>query len=98
MNGAVIRRVAAWLAALTTFVGAIGVAGPPNAEPVGASAMGCAPSPVGGDELNAAFSRPGLGARADQEGYGGGDYQHAYGLPDGRVLWLFQDLHFSNDE
>ncbi len=48
-------------------------------------------------QLNAAFSQPGLGANGALEGFGGGDYQHAYPLPDGRVLWLFQDTYFSND-
>jgi hypothetical protein len=43
------------------------------------------------------FAEQGLGQTARQEGFGGGDYQHAYPLPDGRVLWLFQDLQFSND-
>ena len=49
-------------------------------------------------QLNAAFSRPGLGAVEGLDGFGGGDYQHAYPLPDGRVLWLFQDTYFSNDD
>ena len=49
-------------------------------------------------QLDAAFATPGLGATATQQGYGGGDYPHAYPLPDGRVFWMFQDLHFSNDE
>lgn len=80
------------------FSWAVGVVGLPAAATAGAAAAQCAPVPVGAGELNAAFSRPGLGATAVQEGYGGGDYQHAYALPDGRVLWLFQDLHFSNDE
>ncbi|MCU1400526.1 MAG: hypothetical protein JWN62_3635, partial [Acidimicrobiales bacterium] len=50
-----------------------------------------------GAQLNAVFAGPGLGATASGEGFGGGDYQHAYPLPDGRILWLFQDLYFSND-
>ena len=49
-------------------------------------------------QLNAAFARPGLGATDGFDGFGGGDYQHAYPLPDGRVLWLFQDTYFSNDD
>jgi len=48
-------------------------------------------------QLNSAFSRPGLGAVPTAEGLGGADYQHAYPLPDGRILWLFQDIYFSND-
>ena len=48
-------------------------------------------------QLDSVFANPGVGATARQEGFGGGDYPHAYPLPDGRVLWLFQDLHFSND-
>ncbi len=48
-------------------------------------------------QLNGAFAGPGLGATGSQEGFGGGDYQHSYSLPDGRVLWLFQDIFFSND-
>jgi hypothetical protein len=70
----------------------------PQVSPTQAAGAGCAPSPSGAADLNDAFSRPGLGATDQQEGFGGGDYQHAYALPDGRVLWLFQDLHFSNDE
>lgn len=48
-------------------------------------------------QLNSAFAAPGLGTVNGAEGFGGGDYQHAYPLPDGRVLWLFQDQFFSND-
>lgn len=48
-------------------------------------------------QLSSAFSRPGLGAVDGAEGLGGADYQHAYPLPDGRILWLFQDMYFSND-
>ena len=62
------------------------------------AAADCVPSPSGAAALNQWFAAPGLGAVSGQEGYGGGDYPHAYALPDGRVLWLFQDLHFSNDE
>ncbi|HEX4984270.1 MAG TPA: hypothetical protein VFV63_21385, partial [Ilumatobacteraceae bacterium] len=78
----------------TLLTGAVTVS---RAEPATA-AGGCAPSASSAGELNQWFASPGLGAMAGQEGYGGGDYPHAYALPDGRVLWLFQDLHFSNDE
>ena len=43
------------------------------------------------------FCQPWAGCSAGAEGFGGGDYQHVYPLPDGRVLWLFQDMFFSND-
>ena len=68
------------------------------APTVAEAAPSCVPAPTDAAFLNDVFSRPGLGATSAQEGDGGGDYQHAYALPDGRVLWLFQDLHFSNDE
>ena len=48
-------------------------------------------------QLTSAFARTGLGSYGDVEGFGGGDYQHAYPLPGGRTLWLFQDIFFSND-
>ena len=48
-------------------------------------------------QLNAVFASPGIGAAPGTEGFGGGDYQHAYPLPNGRVLWLFQDMFFSDD-
>jgi hypothetical protein len=79
--------------AATLLAGAVVVS---QSEPSTAAAS-CAPSPSGAAELNQWFGSPGLGAVTGQEGYGGGDYPHAYALPDGRVLWLFQDLHFSND-
>ena len=63
-----------------------------------AAGAACAPGSLGADELNRSFAGPGLGATATQAGFGGGDYPHAYPLPDGRILWLFQDLHFSNDD
>ena len=61
-----------------------------------AAAAACGTGTLGEAELDAAFANPGLGATDGHEGFGGGDYQHAYPLPDGRVLWMFQDLHFSN--
>lgn len=48
-------------------------------------------------QLNAIFASPGIGATATNQGFGGGDYPHAIPLPDGRVLWLFQDTFFSSD-
>jgi hypothetical protein len=82
------------LGAATLLTGAVTVS---HVEPTTA-ASDCVPSPSGEAELNQWFASPGLGAVSGQEGYGGGDYPHAYALPDGRVLWLLQDLHFSNDE
>jgi len=87
-------RVAIGVAAGCLVAGAVLVTSPP---PVAASPA-CLPSVTGAAELNTHFASPGLGARPDQEGFGGGDYPRSYPLPDGRVLWLFQDLHFSNDE
>ena len=58
----------------------------------------CAPGTnLDAAQLTSAFARTGLGGYNDVEGFGGGDYQHAYPLPGGRVLWLFQDIYFSND-
>ena len=48
--------------------------------------------------LDAVFSRPNVGATSALAGYAGGDYQHAYPLPDGRILWLFQDMFYSRDD
>jgi hypothetical protein len=86
-----------------TVVGVVGVvaalvlsfvgAGP--TQPQVAAAPGCAASLDAGD-LNAVFAQPGVGATAGAEGYGGGDYPHAFPLPDGRVLWMFQDMYFGN--
>ena len=61
-----------------------------------AAAPACGTGTLSEAELDAAFADPGLGRTDRQQGFGGGDYQHAYPLPDGRVLWMFQDLHFSN--
>jgi hypothetical protein len=63
-----------------------------------ADAAGCGTGALSESELDAAFGPPGLGATATVQGFGGGDYPHAYPMPDGRILWLFQDLHFSNDD
>lgn len=67
---------------------------PPRAQ----AAPECGPSMRGADDFNGWFARPGLGATSLQEGFGGGDYPRPFALPDGRVLWMFQDLHFSNTE
>lgn len=66
--------------------------------PTAAAVNVCGGGTWGESRLDAAFASPGLGATGAQEGLGGGDYPHAYPLPDGRVLWMFQDMHFSNDE
>jgi hypothetical protein len=63
-----------------------------------AEAAACGSGALTEAELDAVFARPGIGATAAVQGFGGGDYPHAYPLPDGRILWLFQDLHFSNDD
>ena len=90
------RIVASVGAVLVTLLGAVAIAAPPGAN--GATA-GCDPT-VRPDAaaLNAAFARPGLGANPFNPGYAGGDYPHAYPLPDGRILWLFQDQFFSADD
>lgn len=69
----------------------------PGASPAEA-APGCGRGGLSEAQLDAAFAAPGLGATATTQGFGGGDYPRAYPLPDGRVFWMFQDLHFSNDE
>jgi hypothetical protein len=70
---------------------------PSSARPA-VAAPGCGRGALNEAQLDAAFAAPGLGATGQQQGFGGGDYPHAYPLPDGRIVWLFQDLHFSNDE
>lgn len=60
-----------------------------------ASATGCDGSKLSAAQLQDVFSRPGVGG---PQGYAGGDYPHAYPLPDGRVLWLFQDIFYSADD
>lgn len=93
MIGRVIRRLAPLLALV--LVPVVVVAGPSAGS---ATAAGCGRG--GSDEtaLDEAFTGPGLGATAAVQGFGGGDYPHTYALPGGRILWLFQDLHFSNDD
>ena len=66
--------------------------------PVGPVAAACGGQTLDAVALNRVFSSPGIGADRDVPGYAGGDYQRSYPLPDGRVLWLFQDVFFSNDD
>lgn len=87
-----IRR-AALLVVLALVPLAVTAAGPTTA-----SAAACGRGGLDEGQLDAAFAPAGLGATASVQGFGGGDYPHAYPLPDGRILWLFQDLHFSNDD
>ena len=77
------------------FAGALVV---PADVHVADAAPGCGRGGLNEAQLDAAFASPGLGATATTQGFGGGDYPHAYPLPDGRIFWMFQDLHFSNDE
>lgn len=93
---AVVRRLVVLLA---LAVSALVVAPMPSGL-IGAPVVHAACGRGGLDEaqLDAMFAGPGLGATGAVQGFGGGDYPHAYPLPDGRILWLFQDLHFSNDE
>ena len=67
----------------------------PTPRPVSAAA--CGGAPLTAAQLTDAFSRPGLGG-APNGGFAGGDYQHVYPLPDGRNLWLLQDVFFSADD
>ena len=66
-------------------------------SPVRVSADCLSASNLDAAQLNSVFASPGIGTQPGAEGYGGGDYQHAYPLPNGRVLWLFQDMYFSDD-
>jgi hypothetical protein len=86
------RAVVAAVAAMT----AISIAAP--SVDIAEASPGCGRGTLDERQLDAAFRTPGLGATLLQEGFGGADYPHPYALPDGRVLWLFQDMHFSNDE
>ena len=90
-GGRAVRRVVAATLALTG-----GLIAAPAAVPAALAACGTG-AKLGAAQLNASFANPGLGATTAGQGFGGGDYQHAYPLPDGRVLWLFQDMYFSND-
>lgn len=93
------RALLAATAVVTAFTAAAGVLVlPTGTVPAAEAAPGCGRGGLNEAQLDAAFAAPGLGATATTQGFGGGDYPHAYPLPDGRVFWLFQDLHFSNDE
>jgi hypothetical protein len=69
----------------------------PVAPPAPARAA-CDGTALTAEQLTAVFSRPGVGAVRGNPGFAGGDYQRSYRLPDGRVLWLFQDVFFSADD
>ena len=65
-----------------------------------AVAFGAAPSPVSAADCAASTSATDLDAffaADDAAGMAGGDYPHAFGLPDGRTLWMFQDAFFGGD-
>lgn len=47
--------------------------------------------PVTAESLNAAFDEP-------NDGLVGADYQRAHELPDGRVLWTFQDVYLDDGD
>ena len=80
---------------VSTLAGALVASGSAG---VAEAAPGCGRGGLDEARLDAAFAGPGLGATGATQGFGGGDYPHAYPLPDGRIFWMFQDLHFSNDE
>ena len=90
-----LRRGGVVLLALLTLAAAMVFASVGSASI--AHAACAAGSRLDAAQLNAAFAAPGLGGSPGAQGFGGGDYQHAYSLPDGRVLWLFQDIYFSDD-
>lgn len=83
-----------WLLACALVLTSIGAV---QAGSVSPAAAACDASSLSAAQLNAVFANPGTGAGGGVAGYGGGDYQHVYQLPDGRKLWLFQDMFFSND-
>jgi hypothetical protein len=83
-----LRRV---LLAFALGLGALGVA---QGAAVPHASAACDGSQLSAAQLTAVFANPGVGGGA---GYAGGDYQHVYALPDGRNLWLFQDVFFSAD-
>jgi hypothetical protein len=85
--------VAIAVAVMSTVL-AVGPAG--HVAPVAAD--GCDRSKLSAAQLNEVFASPNLGGAPGRPGFAGGDYQHAYPLPDGRVLWLFQDLFYSADD
>ncbi len=92
------RKVTSRLIGFSLTVAAVSVTATAATPPPVAVATGCGAGALNEAQLDAAFAGPGLGATADRQGFGGGDYPQAYPLPDGRVFWMFQDLHFSNDD
>lgn len=86
------RRALSSALLVTALAAAVALPGVPAAR------AACDGSSLGAPALNRAFARPGLGATSTIPGYAGGDYQRMYELPDGRVLWLFQDMFLSNDD
>ena len=89
-TGTMVARLVVF-AVIAAFVGV-------SATQAQTAAASCGTGSLSEAQLDAAFAGPGLGATGLVQGFGGGDYPHAYPLPDGRVLWMFQDLHFSNDD
>lgn len=81
--------------AVLTCAGGLAV---PAAARTAVAAPGCGRGGLSEAQLDAAFATAGLGATGTTQGFGGGDYPRAYPLPDGRIVWMFQDLHFSNDD
>jgi hypothetical protein len=67
-----------------------------DATPASAT-PGCGTGALNETQLDQVFANPGVGATPSQRGFAGGDYPHAFPLPDGRILWMFQDLQFNND-
>lgn len=82
--------------AITLLAGALAIASPGRGVPT-AHAAGCDRAKLGAAALNQVFANPNVGGAPGRPGYAGGDYQHVYPLPDGRVLWMFQDLFYSAD-
>lgn len=82
-------------AALVVLLAAIAVGVAPLGPAPAVSASSCDGRHLGAAELNEIFAHPGVGG---PQGYAGGDYPHAYTLPGGRVLWLFQDIFYSGDD
>lgn len=90
------RKIGRWASLATLAMTAL--AGAPTITEAQAACDPARPENLGAADLDALFAGPGLGATGTLEGYGGGDYPHAYVLGANRVLWLFQDLHYSNDD
>jgi hypothetical protein len=86
------RTVCTALIAVSSIVAGLAAVGSAPA-----SALSCVARTLDAAQLNVVFNDPGIGRTARQEGFAGGDYPHAYPLPDGRIFWLFQDVQFNND-